>query len=218
MKNLALDIGNVLTFVDFKPIQTSLQLSINASDEEIDLFLRKSQHLFDLGILSFRDAVQDFFKIKSSYVLDTLELSWNKVIYPHEPTIKFMSDLQNKGVKIALVSNMGKDHMSLIENLLSPYNFYSRCVKHISCEVGAIKPSKLYFSSFIDFNPRFYKCVYIDDREENLKTGKLAGLTPYQFDLTKIFPVVVNQGVISNNEQEKIYQDHLQNIQKLLEL
>ena len=59
----------------------------------------------------------------------------------------------------------------------------SESVKHYSCEVGARKPSKLYYHSFLQMHPEFKGAIYVDDNKENLEASKEFGFITIRLDL-----------------------------------
>ena len=79
---------------------------------------------------------------------------------------------------------MGLEHAAYIRNN-HPEVFAGR-ILHLSCEVGARKPTKLYFQSFLMQHPEFADSVFVDDREENLEMAKQMGFEPHQFSLENL--------------------------------
>ena len=99
-----------------------------------------------------------------------------------------MQDLFN--TQVALLSNVGLEHAIVMEKILDHHHlhsnkFFSKCVKHLSCQVGARKPTKLYYQSFLQQHPEFEGAAYLDDLQENLDMGKEFGFRPYFFSLEK---------------------------------
>lgn len=187
MKYVALDIGNVLCHVDFKQFLDDLSETLNITPDEAMYFLNRSQKLHDLGLTAMRDELKDHFKIKSPVTIEKLSVSWNKAIYPDLDVLDMFNAMTEKhNLQVALVSNIGNEHAKLMEEILWHNGFFQNAVKHFSCQVGARKPTLLYYQSFLMEHPKFEGCVYVDDVVENLEAGTKFGFRPYHFALDKM--------------------------------
>lgn len=187
MKFVCLDIGNVLCHVDFTEFLRDLSSELNMSLEDALYFLNRTQKLHDLGLTIMKDELHDHLKIKSSVIIDKLLHSWNKSIVPNLQVLDMYNRItQEHGLKVALLSNIGIEHARQAEEILSHGGFFEGAIKHFSCNVGARKPTNLYYQSFLMEYPEFYGCVYVDDVIENLTAGKRYGFQPYHFDLSKM--------------------------------
>ena len=188
MKYLAVDLGNVICKVDFTNFKNKLSKILNLSLEEIDYFLNRTQPLHDCGLTNISDELRDHFKIKSPVIINELMIEWNLTISSVPVMNGVLRSLLNPDdknySKIALLSNMGQEHAKLMSNILSK-DVYDNVIKFFSYEVGARKPSLLYYKTFLDVHPEFAGCLYIDDREENVDAGKKIGFKAVQFDLNK---------------------------------
>lgn len=185
MRYLAVDLGNVICNVDFNPFILHLSRTLNVSIDDVNYFLNRTNKLHDLGITSVSDELKDHFKIRSSVLIDELLVSWNSVIGGNKKMVAFLTRLlQAKDTEVALLSNIGTDHAALLRDLLTPFVFDSS-IKFLSCEVGARKPSLLYYKTFLDIYPNFKGCLYLDDRMENVEVGRKMGLNAVHFVLDK---------------------------------
>ena len=186
MKYLALDIGNVLVNQDMEPFIKAISKQMNLSIEEVNHFTNRIQRKQDLGITSIRDELATQFSIKSEYIVEELIDAWHKVVQPNITSIQFLNDMVNElDIDVALVSNLGFEHMAHFSSVLKDADVYKNSIHHFSCEVGARKPSLLYYKAFLDLHPKFNRCIYVDDLAENLAAGQAQGLKPFQFDLSK---------------------------------
>jgi hypothetical protein len=86
---------------------------------------------------------------------------------------------------VALLSNIGVEHAVMMENTLKHGGFFPDAIKHFSCDVGARKPSMIYYQSFLWQYPEFKGCLYVDDLQENLDSGAKFGFRPFHLDLSK---------------------------------
>lgn len=180
-----LDIGNVLVHVHLNSFLDKISQLIPENHDPL-LFLETTQGLHDIGLITMRQAFRDKYELSHSDKIsidDLLEL-WNTVVVRNNFMINLMKDLHFQGVRFGLVSNIGYEHHKYLEKIC-PEIFELSEIHHLSYEVGARKPSKLYFQSFLQDYPSWIGCVYVDDRMDNLLTGKRYGFRTIQFDLSK---------------------------------
>lgn len=205
MRPIAFDIGNVLVNIDFAPFEKCWnQYELHHHENYMD-FLLDLHGQQDVGLTTIRRAVKERFgKVLLNPLnpkLDEIDLAWNKIIAPNKPMIHFMNNLKAEGHPIALWSNMGKEHAELLKNEYP--EIMEGKIHHLSCEVGARKPTKLYYQSFLMDYPEFKNCIYLDDLIQNVDRAKSYGIKAIHFDLKK---------EIKNNTLLK----SLQNIRDLL--
>lgn len=180
-KYICFDIGNVLFDVDFSGIQSYMYSSWGISYKHTSQFLQYNQKICDLGLTTVIDDVIQYFHIKPDDIyLSGVEIAWLECIKPNIEMITLLADLQMEGWKIALLSNMGSEHKSKVAPMFMDY------IRFLSCDIGARKPTTLFFKTFIDLYPDFANAIYIDDLQENLDAGKSFGLKPMRFDLTDL--------------------------------
>jgi FMN phosphatase YigB (HAD superfamily) len=205
MNYVCLDVGNVLVHVDFQSFINDLSEQLNITLEEAEYFMNRTHALHDIGLTTMSDELRDHFKIRSTIIMNKLLTSWNKIIKPNYSMVDFMLKMmKNHETKVALLSNMGLEHAVLIELVLSHHNFFQQCVKHLSCQVGARKPTKLYFQSFLFQYPEFYGAAYLDDLRENLNMGAEFGFRPLLFNIND---ATIRRGAdpfLSDDKQEEI--------------
>ena len=188
MNYLAVDLGNVVCNVKFDNFLSELSRTLNLPLEEVNYFLHRTTKLHDMGLTQISDELRDHFKIKSPVIIENLIQEWNKVITADLTMVGYLEKLLDKAVnnvKIALLSNIGIEHASLIPSILGGY-LYHNSIKFFSCEVGARKPTFLYYKTFLDMYPEFKGCVYLDDRIENVSGGEKLGFKSVHFELDKL--------------------------------
>jgi len=184
MKYLALDIGNVLVTVHFERFLDLLSRTANITIEDAKHFLKKIQKLHDLGLTDISKEIDNNFNIKSPGLIDDLKREWSRCGLADESVINTILKWNNEmDLKIALLSNIGIEHAQIMPSLLKHGNFYNKTIKHFSCDVGARKPSMIYYQSFLQQFPEFYGCVYVDDLHENLEASKKFGFKTFHFTL-----------------------------------
>jgi FMN phosphatase YigB (HAD superfamily) len=187
MNYVCLDVGNVLVHVDFGIFTKQLSRDLNITLEEAEYFMNRTHALHDVGLTKMADELRDHFKIKSQVLIADLIDVWGKVIYPNESILNFFATEVSLGrLNVALLSNVGLEHSARMKEILNANgrNLFDNSVKHLSCQVGARKPTKLYYQSFLMQHPEFASAAYLDDLIENLEAGAEFGLRPFHFALT----------------------------------
>lgn len=208
MKYVAFDVGNVLVNVNFQPFINKLSSDLNISLEEATYFMNRSQKLHDLGLTVMHDELIDHLKIRSSVLRDELIEYWNNSITPADWMLEKLDRISSQyDLRVALVSNVGLEHAVRMKKILNYNGFFDKAVKHFSCEVGARKPTFLYYQSFLRMNPEWQGCPYIDDLQENLDTGAKFGFKPFRFSLQEITGI---------NYDEEIFNRTLANLEKFI--
>lgn len=169
--------------VDFSKFYDAMNKYYGITDDEIADFIDSIQGLQNLGIMSIRKFLELKFPDTDFYEPDPthLENAWNSAIYPCDTMLGFISDLRSSNVKIALLSNIGPEHANHLRKTY-PY-LVQDCIEHFSCEVGAMKPNKLFYQSFLLDHKEFSGCVYLDDRPENVIAGNDYKFNAINFDL-----------------------------------
>lgn len=183
MKYVAFDLGNVIVHINFDPfIKVYREFSLDQIDDPM-VFLQDLQGQHDLGLTTIARAVKERFGISQSQSNDLVD-AWNSIIEPNEKMVNLLEDVKSR-YRVALLSNIGLEHAAYFRHHLP--HIFEGCDLHLSCEVGARKPSKLYYQSFLMEYPEYksYNNLYIDDLEANLLVGKKYFKT-YHFELDKI--------------------------------
>ena len=187
-KYICLDIGNVLIKLDFSKFLEDLSYEVNITKNDANDFLYRIQKDHDIGLIDFKRELTYLFNIKSEVKLEKLLKSWDTtLVYSYMDFITPLNYLLDNNYKIGLLSNIGFEHKQLVNNYIKNINNYidknNNIIRHYSCDVGARKPTKLYFQSFLIENPDFKNCLYFDDIEENVEGGIRAGFKGKIFNL-----------------------------------
>ena len=186
MKYVCFDIGNVLCHLDFKVFLSALSQQVNISEADTWHFLSRTQKLHDLGLTVLKDELTNHFKLNSETIVNRLLDEWNNVLRQEELMFQLLSQLSENDVSIALLSNIGFEHVSYLNQIAGEYVGYKKAIHFFSCDVGARKPSMLYYQTFLTLNPKFKGCLYIDDIQENLDAGKKFGFKTLRFALSDL--------------------------------
>lgn len=177
---VAFDIGNLLCHFYIDQFTKKLALITKISDKDAFFFVEYLQRFQDNGLCSMRQALRLNYDLHDDQLQELVD-TWNAAVVPSEVMLNFMDTLRSEGIKIALLSNMGPEHITYLRSTCP--RLFENTIQHISCEVGARKPTKLFFQSFVLDNGEFRGCVYLDDIEENLRMGKKYSFKCYRFDL-----------------------------------
>jgi len=184
MNYICLDIGSVLCHVKMEPFLDILSESLNISTQDAFRFMKRFQQVHDLGQTTMEDELKDQFHIKSQVTLKKLSKAWNDTVTPNFDIIQKINNIRDtKGLKIALLSNIGVEHAEIVKDKLEHNNFFTQSIKHFSCFVGARKPSLLFYQSFLSQYPDFKGSLYIDDLQENLDASKQFGFKTYRLSI-----------------------------------
>lgn len=186
MNYVCLDVGNVLVHVDFQHFINAISEQLNITLEEAEYFMNRTHALHDLGLTKMADELRDHFKIRSPIIMNKLLEVWKVVIKPeHHMIAKFHGMMKTHNLQVALLSNVGLEHSIRMGEILNYGGFFDDSIKHLSCQVGARKPAKLYYQSFLSQHPEFQGAAYLDDLHENLEMGAQFGFRPYHFSLAE---------------------------------
>jgi len=202
--HVAFDIGNVLCTFDIHKFVKDLYDEYYIDCKCSYAFLESIQHIHDIGAVTMCTAFEnkyfvrynDTFSVMRNGHLSNDEIyhvikMWNKIIKPADIMLNLLDNLRSDGVKISLLSNMGKDHHMYLQEKYP--ELFNGTVQHISYQVGARKPSKLFYQSFLLDNEEFKGASYIDDIEENCKVAKKYSFKVYNFDLKKVLEMPLSK-------------------------
>lgn len=182
MKYIAFDIGNVICYLNFTGFLAQLG---NSTDRSVDAdqFLIRLQRPHDLGLATMEEELRAFGVDNRG--IKILMDEWSRTIYPEPIMISCIENLIDNGAKVALLSNMGFEHAAQMRDCLGQ-KIYDNSTRFFSCEVGARKPTMLYYKTFLDMYPDFKGCMYFDDKIENINGGSLLGFNSIKFDLDEL--------------------------------
>lgn len=168
---VALDIGNVLCHVDVigEFFDYLVETGVVAGREQADEFISGIQYGQDLGLYNVRQGFYRFNPHLSKKTLQDIHDKWLDIVMPSKEMMEVLEESLAVGHQIALLSNIGKDHAAVIRQKCKPFE---RCLQHFSCEVGARKPSKLFYQSFLLQHNWPRNIMFFDDRQENIDAAK----------------------------------------------
>ena len=178
---VAFDLGNVIVDVDLDKFG---EVYAKVGDDNYMNFIDEIHHAQDCGLVTVEQALlSKYGKLLGRPLMGKLLKAWNSVVTLNEEMFKFLMDLKYCGVRVALLSNIGTEHAKYLRGVYP--KLFEGNVIHFSCDVGARKPTKLYFQSFLMENPEFGGCAFIDDRVENLEMSDKFGFNAILFNLNE---------------------------------
>jgi len=186
MKPLCLDVGNVLGSVRFEEFVTAISVFKNIRETEAHERINIYQGMHDIGIITMREILIKEFGIYSRAIRSEIIDNWLNIFTLDSYMVNFFDELAEKhNVNLALLSNVGHEHAQSIDSQLRflENNPFTKVVKYYSCYVGARKPSKLYYHSFLQMHPEFKGAVYVDDNSDNLDSAREFGFITVRLDL-----------------------------------
>ena len=178
---IAFDIGNVLVHFKLDVFRKEMNKHNLMPESDVDLFVADAEHLSYIGASTLEKQLRLKFPGLTVDAKNALLEAWNNTITPNVHMMNFMTDLKSEGVKIALLSNMGLEHAKHISKKYPEVFEGNFC--HLSFEVGAFKPTKLFYQSFLLDHEDFLGCVYLDDLKENIEAGANFKFKGIHFDL-----------------------------------
>lgn len=180
-QKVAFDLGNVIIHVNINSFLSFLVENNVVSNLQIATdFVSGIQPAHDLGTYSFRQGFSNLLSHLPHYILQEIHNKWLSLAVPSILMLELIDDLINKyNYEVAILSNIGYDHAGIIRHLCP---VLQKCNQYFSCEVGIIKPYKLYFQNFINKNNWELGMPFFDDRMENIISSR-DFFKGYQFDL-----------------------------------
>lgn len=125
-------------------------------------FVENNSKLDQSGIISMKDMLEDDF---DPIISDELFKAWSDVPKLNEQMFHFLKEVSLKS-NIIFLSSIGQDHLDKVRADY-PELMSLASAEHMSCEVGVMKPKKLFYQSFFaDHNYDQY--YYFDDKQENI--------------------------------------------------
>ena len=184
IKNIIFDMGNVL--LDYNP-QDYVKAFLHCEEDQ-DMVLTAlfgGQEWLDLdhGLITERDALKKMLqKLPKRLHQEARALfyGWQNYTRPIEGVNLLAIKLHRAGYRLYLLSNTGV-RLHVYAHRLPALQYFDGAV--MSADVQQVKPEPQIYQILFDryhLDPK--ECFFIDDCEQNLKTGKQFGMHVYLFD------------------------------------
>lgn len=194
IKNVVLDMGNVL--LDFNP-DYILDLFCSSEEEKDiinrELFNGPEWQLGDKGEIKDKDRY-DLVKArvpeKYHEALKKCADRWDICMDPLEGAEEFCRYVKDSGYKIFVLSNASDLFYKYFPKFL-PLDFFDGVF--VSSDYLMLKPDIAIYRKFLEeYGLKAEECLFIDDREANVKGAEIAGMNTFCFkgDYAKIREVL----------------------------
>jgi FMN phosphatase YigB (HAD superfamily) len=164
-KCIAFELCNVILDMDYSHFNQILS-EIQFDPIDARRYMKNNTRLDQSGIISMKDIFEEDF---DPVICDELLNAWNDVPKLNVHMFKFLENLRSSlssKVDIVFLSSIGKDHLDKVRSDY-PELMELADVQHMSCEVGIIKPKKLFYQSLF-MNNKYEWHYYFDDKQESL--------------------------------------------------
>ncbi len=181
VKGVIFDYGGVISYPQNKDCIKLMLRLLNCNDPELfDNLYYKYRHEYDLGIFGgtmyWTKIINHFGLEPSDGLIKELHkqdvLSWTEI---NQEILKCISDLRDKKIKLAILSNMPPDILEDIRHKLGWLDQFDICV--FSCEIGKVKPNPdIYHYCLNQMGLMPNEAVFIDDTFKNITGADNVGL------------------------------------------
>lgn len=183
IKNIVFDMAWVL--FRYEPMRFTREFVPDGADAELvhrELFCAPEWLETDLGTLSD----EDYFTLVSTRIPGRLRETarylyehWHDVLLPIDEMEPVVSRLKENGYAIYLLSNMSRRFYRFYQNIPAMRYFDGMVV---SADEHCVKPeNKIYLTLFRKYGLLPEECFFIDDRPENVETGRRLGMRGFCF-------------------------------------
>jgi len=176
-----LDVGNVLVTVNMSAVyHEALRLGLAKSEYEAKKLLDYCDSFLNLGMMDMETFLFGHFNsvhlsggelVSSLRAFKDFWVDGNWISLNTE-ILDYLLDNVYQFDDIALVSNIGFDHYKVIHEM-HPFFKHEHVSWFASCEVGAQKPSKIYYDLLMRGADEEATYLFVDDREINLKAAQI---------------------------------------------
>jgi putative hydrolase of the HAD superfamily len=191
IKAVFFDCGNVLvTYKTQEFFSVLRRISGNGRDPSgyFGKFDRGLFVEFELGQVGFYDfylRVKEDFEIDSDYGFNAFSTLFLNIVEPDHSVIDIKDALKRKGLKLALITNNNQPHMRLFTRehpeVLSNFDYMM-----VSSREHLRKPNlEMWRKPMKSLGLKAEECLFIEDREENLKAFRKLGGLAYRYDPTE---------------------------------
>lgn len=180
IKNIIFDFGNVIVkfneynlvseFTDNEEIKQFLIKEVINSDEWV------GKGMLDLGLLSLQEVADRINKKTNNIYKDVVNnflLGFSNKLVINDNILDIIKNLKEKGYNTYILSNTNKVTFDLFRDKLEP--LFDGLV--LSYEINKIKPYEEIYNYLLNtYNLNPNESLFIDDREENIKTANKLGI------------------------------------------
>ncbi len=184
---LIFDLGNVLLFFDQEKMVRQIASVCDLPSKDVhNILLEKNlSESYELGKISSSDICALLEKrAKRSLDFKKLLHAGSNIFEPNALLIAHLPRFKEQGLRLILLSNTVDMHFDYIEKHTTFLHHFDHLI--LSYKVGARKPEAKIYEMAIDAAKRpKERCLFIDDRIENVEGARNVGLNAHHFTHTQ---------------------------------
>ncbi|MCX7653365.1 MAG: HAD family phosphatase [Fervidobacterium sp.] len=176
IRNIIFDLGRVL--IDWRPYE----YMVKEFGSEVAIFLWKNVfdtvewNLMDKGEIT-EEQLWNMFKEKfpeyKEYI-EKMSLKVPELLTPISENVELLMPLKRMGYQLYVLSNFSRGNFNYVYKKFEFFKIFDGMI--ISGFVKQIKPEvEIYQTLIFNFNLNPFESLFIDDKEENIKTAKFFG-------------------------------------------
>ncbi len=182
-KVVIFDIGNVLAAFDWERYMDSLGFDQETYEHVADaMFRNEDWEAGDLGLITTDEWLTLFIEndpVYEAQIRRTFQ-GFGGTIFPYEYTKIWTARLKQKGKKLYFLSNYSQEMFRQTKEKLDFLGFFDGGI--FSWEEKCLKPDEKIYRRLLErYHLTPQKCVFFDDRAENVKSAEQAGIKAFVF-------------------------------------
>jgi putative hydrolase of the HAD superfamily len=178
------DFGGVISQPQDESYYTNTASVLGVPPAKLKSACMAVRHEYDKGMAGqdywanvFKEAGVERKDVDIQRLIDDDVASWTTI---NEKVLDLAFRLSDSGQRIAMLSNLPRDHLLYFRENFEWLEIFSVCV--FSCELGLAKPEPDIYSICLNkLNAEAEKCLFIDDREDNVAAARESGIKTIQF-------------------------------------
>jgi len=186
IRGVILDYGEVLCYRPSLDVLEEMAGIFGIDEDKFLPIYRSSRNPYDRGDFNGRDYWLEFAR-RAGVTLHEHQVEslrrmdvqmWSNI--NHEMT-EWLARIHSRGIKTAILSNMQTDMAAHVRKNFAWLNHFDHQI--FSCELRAIKPDPvIYRHSLSLLNTAPSETIFVDDREENIRGARDAGIHGMVFE------------------------------------
>ena len=180
-RSFLFDIGNVICSFDFTAMLSRLQVRSRNPAAAIFTDFTKLKDTYETGNSDDREFVSAAIEA-TGFTGSPEEFTriWCEIFTENTRITGLIKALAQQGHKLYLLSNTNGLHLDYLQRTFPAFSYFSGGT--YSHETGILKPDEqIYRVALEEFSLNADQTFYIDDLPENIKTGRLLGLTSHRY-------------------------------------
>lgn len=176
IKNIVFDIGNVLATFKPKDFLIDLFKDPKLADQFFEVYFTKLWHEYDQGLYTKEQMIQKGLQKMPNQKEEINKMMniWTSHVVGIQENLDLIDTYQKKGYRVYILSNLPEDSYVYLKER---YGFIDQVDGGIySYQHKLIKPDvKIYETLLEKYDLKADECIFVDDKEENIKAAKELG-------------------------------------------